>query len=100
MQGGVLSMVAAGQAIAALGSQQSGHGVLGMAARKPFAGSTLAFVNSNSRSLAFDCRQLSSFPLGKRLRRSCLRVSALQQQSASVKWVLDPVGEFFCDSPH
>jgi len=100
---GVLSMVA-GQAIAGslvLGSPSvataqhchgNTNGVLAVS-RKPF-GATLDIVNSRSVAISrFDSRQ--SFPLGKRLRRSCLRVSALQQSTSakSVKWVLDPVGD-------
>ncbi|KAG0569981.1 hypothetical protein M758_6G124700 [Ceratodon purpureus] len=98
---GVLSMVASGQAIAGslvLGSPSvataqhchgNSSGVV-VVPRKPF-GATLDIVNN--RSLAISSRH--SFPLGKRLRRSCLRVSALQQSTSakSVKWVLDPVGD-------
>lgn len=101
---GVLTMVASGQAIAGslvLGSPsvataQHCHGntsgVLAVS-RKPF-GATLDIANNRSLAISrFDSRH--SFPLGKRLRRSCLRVSALQQSTSakSVKWVLDPVGE-------
>lgn len=95
-------MVASGQAIAGslvLGSPsvataQHSHGVLAVS-RKPF-GVTLDIANTRSVAInRFDSRH--SFPLGKRLRgRSCLRVSALQQSTStkSVKWVLDPVGEW------
>ncbi|XP_024363411.1 uncharacterized protein [Physcomitrium patens] len=67
------------------------NGLLAIA-RKPLAArldvsSSRAFGNSR-----FETRH--SFPLGKRLRRSCLRASALQQTSTnSIKWVLDPVGD-------
>lgn len=67
------------------------NGLLAIA-RKPLAArldvsSSRAFGNSR-----FETRH--SFPLGKRLRRSCLRASALQQTSTnSIKWVLDPVGK-------
>lgn len=98
---GVFAM-AAGQAIAGslvLGSSASfaaphcndSNRSLALA-RKPFA---VTLDVSSSRALGksrFEIRH--SFPLGKRLRRSCLRVSALQQTSTkSVRWVLDPCGE-------
>nr|XP_024377022.1 uncharacterized protein LOC112282985 isoform X1 [Physcomitrium patens] len=98
---GVFAM-AAGQAIAGslvLGSSASfaaphcndSNRSLALA-RKPFA---VTLDVSSSRALGksrFEIRH--SFPLGKRLRRSCLRVSALQQTSTkSVRWVLDPCGD-------
>lgn len=94
-------MVATGQAIGGslvLGSPSVAachghtHGMVAMA-RKPTFGATLDIIVS-SGSLAIS-RFDSRIPLGKRLRRSCLRVSALQQSTSakSVKWVLDPVGD-------
>lgn len=93
-------MVAAGQAIAAssvLGGSSpavatvrssSNNAAVAVAALRKQQQQPFATVDIASFSL-------SAFPLGKRLRRrSCLRVSALQQQSAkSSKWVLDPCGK-------
>ena len=106
---GVLSMVASGQATAGglvLGSasvaiaqhcHRNTNGVVAVS-RKPFW-ATLDIVSTRSVAISrFDSRH--SIPLGKRLRRPCLRVSALQQSTSakSDKWVLDPVGEYcgFC----
>jgi len=98
---GVLSVVA-GQAMAGsllkLGSPAvstaqfcngNSNGVVGVA-RKPFA-ATLDIASSRSVSRLNSVAH--SFPLGKRLRRSCVRVSALQQSAKSAKWVLDPCGD-------
>lgn len=102
---GVLSMVA-GQAIAGglvLGSSsvataQYCNGNTVAVARKPFA-ATLDIASRGS--VATRTSVTHSFPLGKRLRRSCVRVSALQQStpsSKSVKWILDPCGTW-CSPP-
>jgi hypothetical protein len=64
--------------------------------RKLMFEATLDIMSSGSLATSrFDNR----IPLGKRLRRSYLCVSALQQLTSakSVKWVLDPVVE--CWSP-
>lgn len=101
---GVLSMVA-GQAMPAgslvLGSAPFGNGstntngVVAVITRKPFA-ATLDIASAKSFGHGARLGSVShSFPLGKRLRRSCVRVSALQQSTPSaksVKWVLDPCG--------
>jgi len=65
------------------------NGVVAVA-RRPLA-ATLDIASSRSASRLNSVAH--SFPLGKRLRRSCVRVSALQQSATSAKWVLDPCGD-------
>jgi len=89
-------MVAASQAIAASSSL-----ALGSSPTVAIVRSSNAVAVSGLRKQPFGAANtldiaslsLSAFPLGKRLRRSCLRVSALQQSTKSSKWVLDPCGD-------